>query len=387
MFVYADCTAIAGRIDQAFLDSDESLTPIEWELAKELLNPRAITRLSGGLAPLGGSVSLTLNADLAPDEISPLAELCAGGQVHVAEIPGEPLLALTLTLPADGRSERFLRVADACVRATGTLGMHPGEAVAMLKESAGVDLTAGVLDRIESLSIVLPQTQTIPEGEPVLPTLIIRADAQAAESLEKLFPVLISLVTGAPADAVTETVEGQVIRSLPATATPWSGSLRFGRRGGTLVLGPDGDVVLSLLRAETNAEELGPAVVGSWRWAAILPDVLAETFGPPSEEAPVVEEFFPFGGLGGILPFFPDEEAEMPSEPGTEPETIRELRAALPAVPPLEVSLSRDTEALRIQVRQPEFSKVSPRLIDGWVEWKRQQDLSENGYYPSGVEW
>lgn len=383
VFVYIDCTQLAHRIDQAFVNSDASLTPIEWELTKELLNPRAIQRLSGGLAPAGGSVSLNLKADLAPDEMSPLAELCAGGRVHIAEVPGEPLLALTLTLPPEGRSERFLRVADACVRATGTLGMHPGEAVAMLKETVGIDLTDGVLNRIESLSVVLPQQQTIPEGEPLLPTLIIRADAPAAESLEKLFPALVSLVTGEPADAVTETVDGQVIRSLPANATPWGGSLRFGRRDGMLVFGPDSDVVLSLLKTEQNSVEMGPAVVANWRWSAMLPDVLAETFGPPSEEEPVVEEFFPFGGFGGIFPIFGgEEEAEMPSEEGSEPESIRELRAVLPEVPPLELSLSRDAEALRIQIRQPELSKVSPRLVDGWVEWKRQQDLYSNGYYP-----
>jgi hypothetical protein len=202
-----------------------------------------------------------------------------------------------------------------------------------------------------------------------MPMLGLHAtDADAAKKMEEVIPGLVSHFVGDMVDPITETVQGQKIRSLAGASLPWRTPLCYGRNGNTVVIGQDrkivamalkGDVTTSLLADTKIANTLNShdqaSLLGMWKWGTLLPDLMSEPR--------VVRK--DFGGPVGAPPIPKAEES-----PSKERKALAE---AMKTMPPLIVSLAKQENQLRLQVRVPEAKSAAGKLINSLFDYGMSQ--------------
>jgi hypothetical protein len=367
LFFFANPVVLADQVETNLQKSANRLDQQDWDVLKELVNPKALRSFAGSLSLSDGNLDLQLSATLDPKLKSPLVELFTNHPLNAAVLQPVPKdAALMFTLPLNDGAQRWqklLAVADAVAKASGQIGATPGEAIKEIEGRLKVSLGNELFGRIASITVVMPAKQELPKGGTGIPMLMIAAtDAAATERLEQVIPPLLGLMVGDNVDPVTETLQGLKIRSLPGSAFPWKTPLHYGRKGTNLVIGQDRKLVAAALNRDlkdslaadsrflNGVKDHGDsAFLGCWQWAETLAYLALPD--PPSG----------VGGKANAPPPAGSPRAEMEKH-------LRPFLDQARKLPSLVVSLSRQEDDLRLIVRQPELKAAASKLIDSGME-------------------
>jgi hypothetical protein len=366
LFVYADLKNLITRID-SIGPAQGAAGDVGWEVFKGIVNPKALGSLVAHLGFDKRGYALDVQFRLDHSQPSPLFDLLSEAKITAVTSAGpETPFGMTFALPTEQRSERLLRLADAAVKATGTLGVTPREAIRELEEQTRVPITATVLDKLRSISLLLPHPRQWPKEGCVLPSIVLHTeDAAAARAAEGLVPPLLKLLGAESIEPTTETIAGQKVRSVSGQGLPWGTALHFGVRGATFACGQDRALVATAL---AGADKPGPAPPelatdacavavcgwGIWSGRPSPPDEV-----PPPERPRVPAPAIPV----------PPGEAPQGNPHDAARQTFDELIRSIEKLPPLLMSARREGDLVRIELRQPDPRQPLRRVIDKCVEW------------------
>jgi len=373
LFFYADVKNLMARIDASQPAQGEA-GDLEWELFKGIVNPKALRSLVAHLGFDKRGYALDVQLRLEHFQPSPLFDLLSDAKVTTTMLTGaDATVGMTFVLPIEQRSERLLRLADAAVKATGTLGVTPREAVRELDEKTRVPTATNVLDKLRSISLLLPHQHQWPKEGWVLPAIVLHTEDEAtAPQAEELVPPLLKLLGANSIEPTAETIAGQKVRSISGQGLPWGTPLHFGSRGATFACGQDRALVAYALAAADKPAALPPelskdacavAVCGWGIWSGRP--------SPPEETPPLERPRVP-------PPAIPVPLAEGPQGNLREAarQTYDELVRSIEKVPPLLISARREGDMVRIELRQPDPRQPLRRVIDKCVEWLGQSPES-----------
>ncbi len=364
LFAFANPGRILEVAEKALKD-DDALPPIAKRLVTELVNPKAMRYAAASLTITDGSPNLQLTVQTEAGKSSPLLDLMADQNVSLPMMQASPKDSIGLVTIALGDGEKkFKNLLALAEKIVGDDGPKPSEQIKMIEDQLKVSIGKDICGRIASVTLASPAKQELPKGAMEVPMLIVNAtDAAAAEKLDQLIPPILGLIVGDMIEPITETIQGQKVRSVPGKAFPWKASLHYGRSGASLVFGLDrklvaaamaGKVKDSLLSDTKLVEAVKPhenaAIVGFYRWGNLLPDWFA---------------------VMGHERRWVNGKMEEPS-----PEKVREksdkLRQSMAGLikdlPPLVVSLSRKDDQLVLNVRQRQQVGASAKIIDGLLD-------------------
>jgi hypothetical protein len=364
LFVYAELKNLMTRID-AIGPAQGAAGDVGWEVLKGIVNPNALGSLVAHLGFDKRGYALDVQFRLGRSQPSPLFDLLSETKVTAMTSAGpETPFGMTLALPTEQRSERLLRLAEAAVKATGTLGVTPREAIKELEEQTRAPITTSVLDKVRSISLLLPQPRQWPKEGSVLPTMVLHTDdAAGARAADGLVPPLLKLLGAESIEPTTETIAGQKVRSVSGQGLPWGTVLHFGSRGATFACGQDRALVAAALTTDKPAP-VPPELTNDACAVAVCGWGIWSGRPLPPDEAPAPER-----------PRVPPPAIPVP--PGDGPQgnphdaarAYDELIRSIEKLPPLLMSARREGDLVRIELRQPDPRQPLRRVIDKCVEW------------------
>jgi hypothetical protein len=341
--------------------------------ARRAINVLALKYAAANLKFAGGHIEMTAKGELDPKESSLLVDLFASGKVSPSvfqTVPKDASVAVALGL-SDGDKwwPKLLAAIDSVFKATGEAGATPVEMAKSLEEKLKISLTKDVFGKLTGVTIVRPGNLELPKGGEEWPMLVLHTtDAESAKKMEETIPGLVSFFLGDMVDPITETVQGQKIRSLPGANLPWRTPLCYGRNGSIVVLGQDrkivatalkGDLTMSLLTDAKIADALKghdqASLLGMWNWGTLVPELMSEPR--------VVRK--DFGGPGGGPPI-----PKADAGPSKERKALAEV---MKTMPPLIVSLAKQENLLSLQIRVPEAKGAAGKLINSLFDYGMTQ--------------
>jgi hypothetical protein len=373
LFVYADLKNLIARIDASQPAQGEA-GDLEWELFKGIVNPKALGSLVAHLGFDKRGYAFDVQLRLERSQPSPLFDLLSDAKVTTTMPTGaDATFGMTFAPPTEQRSERLLRLADAAVKATGTLGVTPREAVRELDEQTRVPTATNVLDKLRGISLLLPHPRQWPKEGNILPVIVLHMDDEAAaRAAEGLVPPLLRLLGADSIEPTTETIAGQKVRSISGRGLPWGTPLHFGSRGATFACGQDRALLASALAGADKPVALPPELSKDACVVAVCGWGIWSGRPPPPEEAPPPER-----------PRVPPPTIPVPLAEGPQGnlregarQTYDELVRSIEKLPPLLMSARRDGDMVRIELRQPDPRQPLRRVIDKCVEWLGQSPES-----------
>ncbi|HLW64107.1 MAG TPA: hypothetical protein VKS79_02230 [Gemmataceae bacterium] len=377
LFFYANPRAIVDLVDKDMKrrEPDNAV----FEAFKEFESLKAFRSAAGKLRIANGHMDLQVQAQLDSKENSLLLDVLASGKVSPSAfqtVPKDASLAVSLALAnGDKTWPKLLAAADTMFKAAGGPGATPSEMAKDLEEKLKTSLAKDIFGKLTGITVMRPSSVELPKGGTEMPMFVLHAaDADSAKKMEETIPGLMSFALGDMVDPITETVQGQKVRSLPGNNLPWRTPLCYGRNGSTIVVGQDRKVVALALKGELSTSLLNDpkmadalkghdqsSVLGIWNWGATLPELM-------SEPTVVRKDFGPGGGAP----------APKPDEGPT-----KERKAfieSMKSVPPLAVSLSRQENQLRLQVRVPDARAATPKFINALFDYGISQTRQYNQF-------
>ncbi len=372
-FVYMDGAATAEEIDR---HHGQPLTDYEWKLIKRVVNPKAVRSLAANFTLHKGEAGLQAQVQLDPTQKSPLLDLLANQSVsleHLDAVPGNSVAALTVRLsPGEDLWERGVALADQFAKETGT----PDElrpSLALIQWEKANQLAVGkLLARVEAVTVALyppaksgkDNSEEAAEGGDASPLLIVHAKTETdARELEGQLPALLTWL-GAKDKPSQQTAAGH--RVLGLKVEQLGGTVWYGRHGRRLIVGRSLESVVASL---TCAQQ-GQGLAAQERVRSVF----------PKQPGTLLVGIMPVEGL--CLPFVADllgdveetggagktEEAKLPESQ----KQIQQLKRTILAQPPLVLSLTRQADALTLELRpvslQPLTSQVIKTVFAGAIE-------------------
>jgi hypothetical protein len=363
LFAFANPGRILEAVESA--KSDEAFPPIARRLVSELVNPKAMRYAAASLTLIEGSLDLQLAVRTEAGKSSPLIDWLADQWVSLPMMQVAPKDSVgVITIAINNGEQKFNQLLALAEKIVGDDGPKPSEQIKMIEAQLKASIGKDIVGRIGAVTLALPAKQEVPKGATEIPMLIVTAsDAAAAGKLEQLIPPILGLVTGDTIEPITETIQGQKVRSLPGKALPWKASLHYGRSGAALVFGIDRKLVAAAmagnpkdgLLSETKiADAIKPhensAMIGFYRWGHLLPDWFAD-MGHEKR------------WVNGKV------EAPDPAKLKEKSDKLRQSMAGLiQDLPPLVVSMSRKDDRLVLNARQRQQSGASAKIIDGLLD-------------------
>jgi hypothetical protein len=371
LFAYANPKGLVDLIDKEMKRPQGDAS--SYEAAKQIENFKALRSATASLRIADGHVDLQMQAQLDPKESSLLLDVLTPGKVALSNFQAvgkDASLAVTLSLAnADKTWPKVLAAVDTLMKATGAPGATPAELAKDLEEKLKISLAKDIFGKLSAVTVVRPGSLELPKGGTEMPMLVLHAtDADAAKKMEEVVPGLVSFFVGDMVDPITETVQGQKIRSLPGASLPWRSPMCYGRNGSTIVIGQDRKIVAAALKGNLTTSLLADAqiadalkghdqasLLGMWKWGTLLPELMSEPKIARKE----------FGAPGGAPPIPKADEG-----PSKERKALAE---AMKTMPPLIVSLAKQDNQLRLQVRVPEAKGAAGKLINSLFDFGMSQ--------------
>ena len=358
IFFYSNPTRGTEQINVAVRAENNGNEPPAWAVTKELLNPKGMRSLVGSLSLGDGLCEFQLAAKFEPKQTSPLLELFVDQKIDFAALQAVPRdSAMTLHLPlADGeqRWQKLLTAADAVARASGGIGATPSEMVKEIESKLKTSIAKDIAGKITAITLTMPAKQDVPKnGEPMPMVIVTALNEDAAKRLEEIVPAMIGLAIGDTIEPITETINGQKVRSLPASAMPWKAPVHYCRVGNSLVIGQDRKLV-----AASPGRELKDSLPADPRFAAAMK-------GHQQTALLGILQWDALLALSLMPPLDPKAKAEESDE-------VKNLKAFLGIVnkaPPLVISLTRGENETLLRVHQGGLKESAIKLIDAGLEF------------------
>jgi hypothetical protein len=375
-FVYAVPPALVKALDAIRKAEREAVDDDSLAVLNFVCNPKAVPVVAGNLVPGDDEVMLSLRADLAPGQSSPLLALLAGSiEPKGLATPGGTVAAATLALPkSHDRVKAALAFADACAKASGALGRPPSEECADWEKRSGVPLRDGILRKLIAVSAVLPERQELPSGVSPLPLLVFHCEAEAdAEALVAAVPKIAAqwMATEKIPQPSGETIQGVRVSSISAPGLPQNAPTHFAKYGTRVAIGLDRKWVARAAVgggtsvADPTAGAGEGALFGSGRLGSLVEFAGHRTNAPPERIA--VQQ-------GPETPPVKSPETDKQQVPSS----VSALAAAANELPPvvLRVVVEKGTLTARLAVRG--FRTKLPSLGEKLVLWLEQVGMESN---------
>ncbi|MHB1427015.1 MAG: hypothetical protein ACYC3I_27990, partial [Gemmataceae bacterium] len=381
LFAYVDVAALEAKIDEQTTRAEECPGSSWWPALKAILGNQAVRSAAFSLTLRNGTLEGQTRFHLDSKNDSPLLGLLPDGAaqrdlLHFA--PNDALLALTGGLgDHEKRWKTFVGVLDALYKLNGGIGDNrPSRAIEEMEKKLDFHINKDVFAELTGAGIVVHKDWRHKSGQV---TLRLRAaDEKAAAKIEKDgLPRLFSLGDSEARVAIEQEVQGRRIK----TMRDWSGvrlflpPVHYGRQGAVLVIGFDQECVAeSLVNGgkkqgfladtkvaaavkEIDEKAVAVGVLSSARAALDLFAVMSRPplrIKLPGSPAP-----------GGAVPPPPPLAEQLP-EKSNEPS--KPMQALFSASEPLVFSLTRQPECLDLEIRPLRLRRMTPRLLDAWVE-------------------
>lgn len=364
IFAFVNTGRLAEMLDTATKGGPEA--PV-WLQLKDVLNLKAIQGIAACLSMESGHIDVRLQARIVPGQASMLFDIFAGAAIDsktLQRVPGDASVVASLSL-ADGEAKfrKLVEIADAMAKGDGKIGATPAELVKEIEEKLKISIGKDVAGQLRGVTIAIPAKQDLPKGAVELPMIVIDAKGEAeAKKLEELAPQLLSALLGESLEPITETIQGQKIRSLASPALPWKTPLHYGRAGALLIFGQDRKIVAASLagsakdnlladpkRAQALQAHESASALFLWQWGPMLADLLP---------IPQTRHFRP---------------ANQRRDDSKINEEMAKFRKALADVtrsmPPMVASVSRQENRLQFAARVSNARDAAPKLIDGIAKY------------------
>jgi hypothetical protein len=364
LFAFANPGRILETVE-TYLKGDDAFPPIARRLVAELVNPKAMRYAAASLTLIDGSLDLQLAVQTEAGNSSPLIDFIADHKVALPMMQASPKESIGLvTFALNDGEKKFNQLLAMAEKIVGDDGPKPSEQIKAIEGQLKASIGKDIFGRISAVTVTLPAHQELPKGAMEIPMLIVTGvDAAAAEKLEQLVPPVLGMIAGDLIEPITETIQGQKVRSLPGKAFPWKAALHYGRSGPSLVFGLDRKLVAaamagkptdSILSDTKLTEAIKPhensAVVGFYRWGNLLPD----WFAVMGHERRWVNGKF--------------EEPDQAKIKEKSDKLRKSMAGLLQELPPLVVSLSRKSDGVVLNVRQRQQPGASAKIIDGLLD-------------------
>lgn len=366
VFAFVNTARAAELLDT--LSKGASQGPTWLQLVKDVINPKAFNGLAVSLGVENGHLDLRLQTHAVPGQSSALLDLFSDAAIDMKtlqHVPGDAQVVVSVPL-ADGEQKfrRLLALADGFMKGQGEVGATPSEMVKEIESKLKLSVAKELFGRLSGVTLVMPAKVELPKGGSAIPMVVVQTKSTAdASKLETLVPKLLGALAGEPIDPITETVQGQKLRSLPAASLPWKTPLHYGHREALLVFGQDRKVVAAMLggsakdnlladpkRAEVLQAHQQSALLALWQWGSMLPDLLPN---------PQARRFKPPGGAQPDQTKINEAAAKM----------RKALADVTKSMPPVIASIRRKDNRLEVSVRLSNARAAAPKLIDGIAKY------------------
>jgi hypothetical protein len=392
LFFYASAQELFARADAAGRARGEPFGADLLAWLKITANQKAVRSVAGCIQFRDGGVALTASGKFDPALKSPLMALFTGPPVkvdplHHARKPAS--FAATVNLPEKDRGAVLVGFLDAVAKSNGEIGRLPSDVVKDLQEKHKIPVTDGLLAKVRTVTVIVPDKQDLPKGAKAIPVLVLHLDDPAAGGAwEEFLPKLVGELAGENApQPSSETIGGVKVLSLPGAGLPWKSALHYARKDTVLVMGQDRKQVA----------------------AAVVPDPLTSVAGGDKPLAVPAGDLALLGtlNLGGVL-----GSIEFPAttiDPGDlidgppklmkgrlvpEDDVLKAVDKARTAflasfgeLPPAVVSVRRTGDELRFEVFQPKVQNggLTP-VINAGADWfDKLMGLGNDGSHLPGV--
>jgi len=297
LFFFANVPEFLAKLNEAKRKADVGMEmePEALGWFKLLMNPKAIRAVSGCVKFRDGGIAVSFGGSFEPGQKSPLFDLLAGPGVNVELLrhaPAPATVAFAVTFPETNRAAAILGFLDGLAKANGSLGRTPSEAVKELEAKFKTPITATLLARTKSATVVLPVKQDLPKGALALPIVVLHTeDPAVASAWEEFLPKLLGDMGGVEAPQIaTETIDGLKVITMPGGNLPWKAAVHCARKDSAIAIGLDRKLVAAAAKGE--AANPAPAV--------------------PTENASIVGSL----GVGGLVRLLTEQKpAEGPVVP------------------------------------------------------------------------
>jgi hypothetical protein len=376
LFVYADAAALVAKLDAVRQEGDGGPEPDPLGWFRLLANEKAVRHVVGSVRFRDGGLAVELSAVVTPGAPSPLAALLAGPGVKadlLAHSPVRSAVAITLSLPEQGRTAAVVGFLDAAAKAAGELGRSPGQAVKDWEAKFKTPVADGLIGKTRAVAVFLPQRPTGGK-DAARPVLVLHADtAEAAAAWEEFVPKLLADLGGnEPAQPSSEPVDGVKVLSLPGADLPWRAAVHYARKGAVLAVGFDRAQVAAAVKGGDSVAPPNPpvALVGSAR----LGGALAAVLNPATPAGPVVplpnQPPLPRSGFGPRSgPVGVEGGPPAAGQQKAEEKALTGVWAALDALPPAALTARRDGDELRVGLVQPVGKDGFAPVVAAAVGW------------------
>jgi hypothetical protein len=278
---------------------------------------------------------------------SPLAKLLAGNGAGVGNVSPMPQFNLSLRGTED-KSKAVLNLMDALAKARGEIGALPSERL----NEVEIKEIGTLLNGLNSASLIWPDKQSPPKGQPLWPLLVLNGtSAQTTSALDAAMPKLVKFFAALDTEPVpaldTDPKRGS-IRGLAFTLGDQS--LRFHyqlQSGNRLVLGLDPDAVAVKLD-EAVAKPLDVALSGLLPLGSLRKLVPEKPIAPKTAENPFVKQ-----------------NPSVKAGPG--------IHDALDKLPPLMLEAGTRANVLEVTIKQSELKKPFAEFAKAFLIWIESQ--------------
>jgi hypothetical protein len=405
LFAYADLAALSGQMDQMFKD-DTSRDARDWNAFKKAVKPEAFRSAAISLSLSGGELGLHAHVRLDPKQSSPLLDLLPDRQADTSLlrfVPQTTALALGTSLP-DGaaRWQKLLDLLDAAVKPGLRKGeLLPSQMAAEYEGKLTLKLGRDVFGKIGALALVFDVSEALPEGAERLPMLLMQGtDLEAARFLEEKVVPRLAVWAADSAEAITPRRDKEDGVSEFSLGRSRLGKVLFcARKGKVVVLGQHRRSVANAVRGE--------GVLGDRQVATAVKALDAPLFGVASVGqalVPLLREletpsFREMKRYGIKDKGFPKDKGFEPPAPRPRPvpfeKYVKDLSKVVAPMTPGVISLTRKTDLLTLEFRQPELRTYAAPVINLWIdsalaraarveqEYQRMRDLERKRFQES----
>ncbi len=371
LFAYMNAKGLASRMEP-FLRSNRPVNSTAWVAVKELVPPALIKSLTAHVSFSAGAIRCSIGLNFVSGKSVPLLDFLNGQSIGIQQLQSIPLessLALTLAFPkGEHRLQKALAILDTLVKATGTLGATASELLEELVEKKPQTNPRRTFEKVSGLALLFPPLHDA-SAKALWPTVVLHMDdVESARSIETLLPAILEILSGELPQPITETIEGQKVRSVALTGS----TLHYGTTKNRFAIGPDRKGLASTLIADKI--QMSPdekslsraALAAALRWDALLKNAPVGRSGSSAVrryQLQALEDLV----CDSRIP----RRVVLPIEmPGMLVEHVRSL-------PPLWFTLRRQDDSIRVEWEQSAPKAGFAALITQSFEWyARMSDVN-----------